>query len=356
MKSTDEKNIRFSGIELLKIFSIFLICLSHVTQISKLFLNFEATSISILTLKIFSHFGQIANIIFIVCSSIYLVNNNKIKKEKVLKILLDSVIISTIIFLTFLICGKQFTTFEAIKQIFPDIFLNLSFIPCYIALYLLHPILNKMSNKLNKKNHLILIVAITAIFVLFGSIFDFSFGANLMSYIIIYVIVQYIKKYHNDFCNNKKKNLISFVLFSLIFILLTTGFNLLLTSQTHINCFVSMFLVPANISLVNIFSTYKFKNKVVNYLSSCSLFFYCFHENILIRSNLRPNIFKNLLNQSYLLPPPPSNQLVSVIIYAVLIYFVYFLISILYKLTLSKITDYLSKKISNVFDKIKNKG
>ena len=350
MDNTKEKDssIRFSGEELLKLFAIFLICISHTIQTAEKFLDFSNISSAIVILKLFTHSGQIGNLIFITCSSFYLVDKSKTKAQKVIKMLMDSVIISITIFVFLLILNYRFSAFEIARQFFPDLFLNLSFIPDYIILYLIHPLLNKIFNKLSKNKLMLLLLTYAIVYVVLGTIFNFTIGANLSNYILVYGIVYYIKKYYPNFSQNIKKNVIGCIVFFGAFIMLTVASDMIFFNRNWFNPILSALLIPAVICLFGTFHNLKFKNSVINYLSSCSLFFYCWHENILIRTYIRPNKLQNFysnINNSYVL---------GSFVYALIILVTYFSIAILYKLSISKLTNYLSKKLAKYIENKKN--
>ena len=74
-KSVENKAVRFSGVEFLKIIAIFLICISHAVQTSELCIDYSPTlDPAIIVLKIFRYFGHFGNIIFIIASSYFLCN------------------------------------------------------------------------------------------------------------------------------------------------------------------------------------------------------------------------------------------------------------------------------------------
>ena len=347
MDKTKEKSssIRFSGAELLKLFAIFLICISHTIQTAEKFLDYSTMSSAIVTLKLFRHFGQIGNLIFITCSAFYLVDKSKTKIEKVIKMLLDSVIISITIFVFLLMLNYHFSAFEIVRQFLPDLFLNLTFILAYIVLYLIHPVLNKICDKFDKKKLATIIITYAIIYVIFATIFDFTIGSNLSSYIFVYGIIYYTKKYYKNFYQNAKKNIIGCLLFFGVFIMLTVACDMLF-KHNRFNPVLSFLLIPAVICLFAAVQNLKFKNVVINYLSSCSLFFYCLHENLLIRTYIRPIKLQNFYNNIN------NNYVFGSLVYAAIIFVTYFAVALLYKLSISKLTSYLSKKMANVIKNV----
>ena len=85
--------------------------------------------------------------------------------------------ISIIIFIFFVIFGYEFSLTETIKQIFPDFFSNMWFIPIYILLYLLHPILNAAINNISQKAYFTLCLIIFTLYGVLGFI-DWNIGLS----------------------------------------------------------------------------------------------------------------------------------------------------------------------------------
>lgn len=101
MKEAKEKAERMSGIELLKIFAILLIVISHVVQTltskSVVFssdyvidANKATTSAICFLLALFRYCGQAGNYIFFVCSAWFLIESKKVKAKKIAGMLADN--------------------------------------------------------------------------------------------------------------------------------------------------------------------------------------------------------------------------------------------------------------------------
>lgn len=120
---------RNSSIELLKIFALFIIVISHSLP------RYGANSYTIdfnyarfnfdYILNVFEYyFGQIGNAIFIVCSSWFLLDNSRVRSDKVRMIVTDSFVISIGYLIIFLMVGIRITNKFFIKQFFPITFEN----------------------------------------------------------------------------------------------------------------------------------------------------------------------------------------------------------------------------------------
>ena len=117
---------RNSAIELLKIISIILIVFSHSVpfygignEVWYIDGNITTTDIQLIIIKFIRIFGQIGNVIFIACSSYFLIESNKIKANKILKIIINSWIISVIYLIICFILKYEVSIIECIKQLFP---------------------------------------------------------------------------------------------------------------------------------------------------------------------------------------------------------------------------------------------
>lgn len=335
-----EKKERFSGIELLRIIAMFLICMSHAVQTGMNFIAYSNSQVANVFLNLLGYAGQIGNIIFIVCSSYFLLDSTKTKTEKVFRLLFDSTLISIIIFLSFVISGYSFSFEIAIKQFLPDFYSNVWFIPIYALFYLIHPLLNTIINNWDKKSHFAFCLIV---FVLYGLLGLTSWGLDvnqLMGFVFIYFFVAYIKKYCNGLSNSQKKNTVGFVIFFVLFVGLALLKYFLSVEWLTINQLYSPILLPMVICMFNLFKNMKFKSKFINYLASCSLFVYCFHENILLQYIIRPKFYE------YVLSANPNLYFCWVMICGIGMFVLGYLISLAYKISLSKATSYLSNKFS----------
>ncbi len=90
--------LRESGIELLKIFGILLVVLSHVVQTlgNYVNINYASKSPTILALGVIRLSGNLGNIIFFFCSAWFLVDSKETNTQKVMRMLADIFVISVI--------------------------------------------------------------------------------------------------------------------------------------------------------------------------------------------------------------------------------------------------------------------
>lgn len=315
-----ERSIRQSGIELLKLLAIILVVLSHSVPFygdssatGYVDLNSATDDLWNFILILLRHLGQLGNVLFVVCSSYFLVDKNNVKVEKILQIVTDSLLISVAIMFGFILSGFDLGLKIIIKQIFPITFENMWFVGCYLILYSVSPLLNKIIYNTDQKSLLRLIICMLVLYsgvsFLLNGAYYYSF---LVGFIMIYFIVAYMKKYMQKFCDNERKNtiLLSVSVMGLLVTLLGTNFlglqiHALVNQMLRWNILTNPFIIGSGVALFNLFKNIDLKSKTINYLASLTLIIYMIHENYLIREYIKPLYFNtvegNIVAWSFLL-------------------------------------------------------
>ena len=374
MENQTVKKERQSGLELLKILAIILIIISHTintigtntniyANTSKAFFNINLTSnnLEVIFLMIIKYFANAGNFIFMICTAWFLLDSYKTKKNKVLNLILDVFFISILFLVILSASGINIEKKLILKSIFPTIFANNWYITCYILIYMIHPLLNIIIEKIEKRK--LLLLNIMLLFIYFGLCWiqqGILFSTNLIIFVAVYFFTAYIKKYMINFTKNIKQNRLIIIVTSILIIILALIINTLgnniefLHSKALILCNMSNPLVLLlSFSLFNIFKEMKFINKPTNYISSLSMLIYVIHENLLVRTYIRPLIYVEIFNKF------GHNMLVLQVLCLVILIFVTSIIaSILYKETIQKITKKMSdilepkirKKVINITD------
>ena len=363
----EKEKVRNSSIELLKIIAIVLIIISHAVPYGNfnnyagyIDLNNVSTNINNLLLAIFRHLGSIGNCIFIICSSYFLLDSSKVNKKKILRLVIDSFIISVSIFLVILIFGNyNISLTETIKSFFPITFNVNWFLTCYILFYMIHPFLNNIIEKLDKRKLLIVNIVLILLYSILNTIkADLFYYNSLISFIVIYFIMAYMKKYLNKFSNNRKINIIlccfTFICFvTSIIIINFIGLKIdILSNQLLImNNFTNPLIIVVSFTIFNIFKQKEFHNKAINYLSSLSLLIYLIHGNQFMVGYLKGAYF------DYILAHFGYSNIMLYVLSLTLIYLLgSIFISIIYKhliqTNLQKIIDKLYLYLKNIYLKI----
>ncbi len=353
---SENKKMRFSGIEALRIIAIFLICLCHALDTSVYYVDYSPTlKFPIVLLRILMSSGQIGNVLFIICSAYFLLDSKKTKAEKAFNMLLDSTLISIFIFISFLISGYSFTLENWIRHFLPDLFEHNWFIGIYVLMYAIHPLLNTVIFHMNKKSLFTFCLAVFIFFGIPGVIFwDEIAAGNLAKFIMVYFITAYVKLYCSDFSNNRKKNIKWFFIFLGMF----CAQGIIAKTMPILHPYLSRFMMleywfspitlPMLFFLFNIFKSFKFQSKIVNYLASCSLFVYLFHENLLLKTITRPQYYQ------YVMTLNSKLYFWWIMLCAVGMFMGGMILSFIYKETFHRLTLYLSKKIAKCYYKFRD--
>lgn len=365
---------RNSSIELLKIFGIILIVISHVIQTLHtpsshvasndyvLDISIATTDIQRIILALLRHSGSLGNTIFFCCSAWFLLDDDKVNKKKILQMLLDVWIVSIIILLTvYIIRSGNIDSRTIIKQIFPTTFEANWYITCYILFYPLHSFLNHLIKKMNQKTLLRVVLVLLFLYVFVNYILPGKFYTSaIVLWVTLYFAMAYMKYFLTDLSNNIKINILLLIvgfLGTIGMVLITNFLGLYIESfngkllRWSSNC--SPFLILIAVSMLNIARNVQLSNKVVNYISSLSLLIYIFHENALLRSFYRPLMWSYVyLNCGY-------EYILLWVFVLVLIVFAFGLItSIIYKSTIQKLVtivcNWLYSFLRKVYKKIEN--
>ncbi|WP_270427342.1 acyltransferase family protein [Fusobacterium mortiferum] len=356
---------RESGIEMLKIIGIFLIIISHVTQTlytpNEYFdmkyvveVKYATKNIQNILLAWFSSFGAQGNLIFFICSAYFLLENKKIDDKKIIRLLIDVWVINFSILCIFVVGSWYELSIKIIiKSIFPTIFATNWYITFYILFYLIHLGLNLVIQKITQKDHLIIILITLLLYFGLNYIkYGLFFTTPLIEFSIIYFVIAYIKLYLKKFSKNLKLNYILFLISILgiqLLILVTNflGLNIgfFYDKLQHWNKNNSIFLLLTAISLFNIFNSKKFINDKINYISSLSLLIYIIHENIIIRTYLRPTIWIYIherIGYKYII--------LLDLLYSIIVFIISMIIAWIYK---RFIQNSIYKMVIKIYEKIK---
>ncbi|MDE6001605.1 MAG: acyltransferase [Clostridia bacterium] len=294
---------RKSGVELIKILSVVLIVLCHTVPETFEFANGQTyvdgsatNNLTFIIVSFFSGAGLIGDVIFIVCSSYFLLDSKRISVKKIATMILNVLVISLLFMTVILSLGYKLSAITIVKQVFPTVFQNNWFISYYIVFYLMHPLFNLIIERLNK-----LSLGIAAALLFFHcSILLYALGNapstnKFLCFVNIYFVVAYFKKYGQSFCNSKKINLILCILSAALYVALRLGLNFLglkidylhdrMLGYVHINCPV---LIVFSLTLFNLVNMLNWRSKTVNYLSSLSLLIYIIHHNNLFAKFIQP--------------------------------------------------------------------
>ena len=317
------------------------------------------TNIQQLILAILRYSGALGNSIFFICSAWFLLDNDKVDSKKILRIILDVWVISMAIFIpTYIIRSGSIPIKLVIQQIMPTTFENNWYITCYLLFYSLHAFLNLIIKKTEQRTLLKATLVMLCLYVGVNCFLPGKFfSSNLILWITIYFAIAYIKFYLFDLSNKIRLNILLFVIgcvghISVICITNFIGLNFEMFRHSLLrwnsNC--NPFLLLIAISLFNIARNVRFDSKGVNYVSGLSLFIYIIHENQLLRTLYRPQMW-NFVYQHF----GYDYILIWMVILVVLVFSFGLISSIVYKYTIGKIVAIVCNQSYPVLQRIYTK-
>lgn len=304
---------RNSSIELLKIFAILLVVISHVLQTLHepneyfanndylLDLSMATTNAQQLILALLRYSGALGNTIFFACSAWFLLDSEKANKKKLLRMLLDVWVISVLILIVVLILqGGSIGIKLMLKQLLPVTFDTNWYVTCYLVFYPVHPFLNWLIKKMDQRTLLktTLVLLLLYVFANFMLANRFHFS-SLILWVTLYFAIAYMKFYLPDLSSDPRRNRLLLavgVLGNIALVLLTNllglRFEAFSDKLLHWNTNCNPFLILTAISLLNLTRNTHFHSKAVNYISGLSLLIYVIHENQLLRIFYRPLLWE----------------------------------------------------------------
>lgn len=311
------KQARNSSVELLKIFGMVLIVISHcigsLTEKSLYVTNdgYRITDLAAtgdwqhLLLTILSYSSMIGVWLFFMCSAWFWIESTTFKKSKIFKLLADVWTISILFLIAILTLRNGNVDFDLlVRSFFPTLFANNWYITCYILFMLIHPYLNLIIRSIEKKE-LFRIVSLLTILYVFANIYanKFFFPSKIILWTTIYFMIGYIKLYMKKFQADIQINMVIMGVAALLIILtviLKNYFSLhffyMKEDFLFRNCNNPLGIL-LSISAVNVATNYNFKSAVINNISLCTLYIYIIHENILFRTYYRPLWWKYIYHE-----------------------------------------------------------
>ena len=186
-----------------------------------------------------------------------------------------------------------------LQALFPTTFSVNWYITAYIIFYPLHGVLNKAIYNMTQRQLLTLSSVASVLYILCGVWNDqLFFSSTLILWCTVYFIVAYLKLYCVSLCNNVRISSCFSITVSFLHLILLVSTNYLGLRYTRFsrmllrwNGLCNPILIVGAISLFNFFRLFRCKNSIINRISSYTLLIYAIHENLMIRSYLRPVIW-----------------------------------------------------------------
>ena len=356
-------SVRNSSIELLRILSMIMIVFHHFARHGEFqFLGYEMTAP-----KLWYNFiimgGKIGVNIFVMISGYFLINNKSMFNFQRIKKTWDQVFFYSVGFevlfiLLYFVVKERFDLSNLLSSFFPITTSQWWFASTYLALYLVHPFLNKILVSLDKTTYRNVLLIAFLCWSVIPTFTKSSYESNeLLWFIFIYSLSGYIRLYG---FNPKYKNY-----HYAITALAVTGLTYLTS--------IAISLIASKISDFNLESTYFYSmqsllsliisvcafmmfaltdmksSRFINTTASATFGVYLIHENHYLRNIFWQTIFKNSGYQDSLMIIPVS--IVAVISVYVLCTVIELIRQYVFEKTFAKITDVLFvpfKKILSV--------
>ncbi len=342
---------RQSGIELLKLTAMLVIVLSHVIQsIGQRSADYPIYNSMIIDLTEVTKNPQHVIMallwsmvmwgvnVFFVASAWFLCKREKPDFRKPLQLAADVWVVSVIFLAVYLISGMPVSGKLTVKSLFPNIFSNNWFITCYLLVYLLHPVLNTICEHIDRKTHLITVIAGLIYCVITTVSEDLLFYSKLIVAVIVYLTVVYVRKYESERADKPGLNrtvftvcLILDVFIILMINVLGQRIGMLEHELMHMQRLENPLLIIMAITSFNLFRNIDMHSGVINHLSALTLYLYIIHENILFRTYTRPVIWSGLINRY-----GDDHVLICALCYAVVLFLAALAVSEIYFRTLHK--------------------
>lgn len=354
---------RNAGLDLLKLFAMFLIVLSHCVQSlgelhpslnvdQSAFIDLSLASLdpTIIILVLLRGVGVLGNIMFLLCSVWFLTSSRTTKYQKIFQLLLDTFFISVLFMAGYLISGVNLSWKQIVKSLLPTLFANNWYITCYLLLYLVHPLLNAAIGHMGRRfaSHIALILSFLY-FVVDTILPGQYYGNNLIIFLAIYMVMGILQRRGHPFMDKALPNavlilvgLAGYVAEVLVTELVGVKLGYFASGQLRWlnNGNVTFLLI--GFGAFNLFRRMPFKSKALGFLSSHTLFIYLSHENFLFKSYTRPLVFPwiyDTFGYGHLIG---WTLLVSLALFASSL-----ILSLAYKQTLGRLSAWLSNMLSS---------
>lgn len=355
----DKAKRRLSNIELLKVLAMLLICICHViTELTNtsyvpfndVIVDWSAPSNNLVHvfLAIMHQWGYLGNTIFFFCSSWFLLQDDQVKMNKVISLLLDIEVISALFLIIYLmVASDDVSLVLGIKMLFPHTFRLYWYLTAYIMLYLIHGYLNNLVNQLSEKK-LLFIANACAFYIIFSYFTRWYFSNVMTSWVLLYLLIGYIKRYAYKKYSDVVTTVVMFIIgivgsifvpIVLNWFCLVWGWNIRLNYFDDISRWNPFHILMAFALLNMAFNLKRIEISGVNMMAFLSPLVFVIHSNRVVREYFIPLIWHKLYEKS------GGGIAIKSLLFGMLLYIVSLLLSYVYMNTLQKLTKRLSIRV-----------
>ena len=357
-----KENKRDSNFEVLRILSMIMIVFHHLSVHSGLNLSTIEIFPNVLWIKFIQMGGKIGVNLFVLISGYFLINSERIKISKILKLWGQMLFTSISIYIVFCILGLEHLKIQyIIKRILPVIFEEWWFSSTYFVLYIISPVLNNMLKRIERNNYKRMLLIMLVFWCIIPTLFGTSFQSNsLIWFVTLYCVAGYIKLYGQDWkISNKKYFLLALVIviFTYSSVILLDLKNIRVSNfENNILYFYNMQRLP--MFLISLFVFLGFKETTVEYsrfiniIASTTFGIYLIHDDNYMRRFLWIDFFKvkSFSNDINLIP---YSILVCFIIFVACVLIEFIRIYIIEKQYM-KVINRIEPKINELIDSIRD--
>lgn len=345
---------RNSSFELLKVIAVVLIIFSSALPYGttyqggydKVFVDLTNTSFTgeHMLMTLFRWFGQIGDTLFIACSAWFLCDRKKLRLERIGKMVADSWLLSVLglsIAFGFIRPGGS----EILKSFFPITFQLNWFVGCYILYYLLHPLLNRAIEGLDRITFKKMLILLVLAYSLVSTVYPVFYFTNLVAFVMIHYLVAYIKQYrlyehavkHDALCI-----LIgALLILCSIMILNSLGERLpVVHTRNLVFCkYYNPAILLISCGAICIAAKKSFVAPAINRISSWSLLIYLLHSNHFWITYGKYHLYNGLMTAL-------GCKVFPCVFLVIMIYLVAMpVLSVLYEKSFGRLTGTISKKV-----------
>ena len=289
--------IRNSNIELLRIFAMFAIVMSHNVMCCKI----DASKMPLCFNRVFLEsmsLGKLGVAIFVMITGYYMCKTT-FKISRVINVVLQTLFYSISLFTIFVILDKLDFSFNKLAHsLFPIITNTYWFVTAYVLLLFVVPFINLIINRISLQKFRILVLVFAFWFSFAPTFLDFdafSFGGHISYFILFYLVGAYLRLYPDNLLSKKRNAVITIVSISLFMLLSIIcidyiGLNWISSLNGLNGKFYTVFSITVLIlsaSLLNFFANLNPKHsKIINTAGKCTFGVYLIHTGLYITPNI----------------------------------------------------------------------
>ena len=289
--------IRNSNIELLRIFAMFAIVISHNAMVC----GIDSTKMPLCFNRVFlesMRLGKLGVAIFVMITGYYMCKT-KFKLSRIVSIVLQTLFYSITFFIVFCIVDRNnFDLKNLTYSFFPIITSKYWFVTAFIILSLIIPFLNPVINSISKQKMRVLIIILAFFYSFAPTFFDFdafSYGGHISYFILFYLVGSYLRIYPKNILTPKRNSVITIVSVSMLMLLSIICIDYIglkfipslngLSGKFYTVLSITVLILSA--SLLSFFANLNPKhNRIVNAIGKCTFGVYLIHTNIFITPNI----------------------------------------------------------------------